>query len=130
MSRRVALSLDAVILSGYAAMAIFARPWAAFAGFLVLRASIRMGTSLLNALVARRHHEPGVAVRLLASLLVPPAIAGLIYVTLFIALWWLGDYWRVIGVLICGCIAYDSLSGLPPGTPVQPGKSQDSTMTG
>ena len=130
MSRRTALALNAVILLTYVIIAIFARPWAAFAGFLVLGTSIRMATSLWKASMARRHDMLKIDIGFFASLLVPPVIAGIIYVALFIALFWLGDYWKVIGVIVCGYVAYDSLFPMPPKNSVDLAESRTNTGRG
>ena len=114
VSRRTALAVNAAILLMYVSMAILWRPWAAFAGFLVLGTVIRLGTSLWRALRARREDGPMIVSGLLVSFLVPPVIAGTVYVALFIALFWIGDYWRVVGVIVCGYVIYDSLLPVPP----------------
>jgi ABC-type molybdate transport system permease subunit len=121
MSRRTALALNACILLAYGAIAIVARPWAAFAGFLALGTLIRITTYLWKALRDRRHNEQKLDIGLLLSLLIPPVIAGFIYVSLFLALWWIGDYWKVIGVVVCGVVIYVSLLPIPPKTPADHG---------
>ncbi len=117
MSRRTALALNAGILLAYGAIAIFTRPWAAFAGCLVLGTAIRMATYSWTTIRAWRRNELALSVGLLGPLLLPPIIAGLIYTTLFVGLWFLGDYWKIIGVLVCGAVAYLSLLPVPPKNP-------------
>ena len=47
--------------------------------------------------------------------------------TLFVALFWLGEYWKVIGIIICGYVVYDSLFSIPPKAPVDLADSRINT---
>jgi hypothetical protein len=121
MSRGTALALNAVVLLAYGIIAVVARPWAAFAGFLLLGALIRMATALYRALVAGSHEDSTAGSGLWLAVFVPALLAMLVYTVVFVALWFIGDYWKVVGVIVCGYIVYASLFALP-GT----GKVDDS----
>lgn len=111
LSKKTTWVLNAVILLVFAAIAAFSRPWAAFAGFLFLGALIGM----LRAAVRIRYQGLGGGSAAVA-LLTPPVAAGFAYAAVFLSMFFVGDFWQPVAVLVCAYVVYVSLL-LPWRTP-------------
>lgn len=120
MSRSTTLSLNALIVSAYAAIALVApTPWFLITGFLLLAVLIRCATLLLAGVMAR--HETTFSRKGIIGVVAFNLICGLIFAAaLFGLLYWLGQFWlsgvKIIVPLAAVFIAYKSTFPIRTGS--------------
>ena len=104
LGKKTIWTLNAAILAAFAGIAVFSRPWAAFAAFLLLAALI--GAIRAGVRIRYRRLGGGAAV---VALLTPPFLVGLAYGAVFVSIFFVGDYWKPLALLVCAYAVYASL---------------------
>jgi hypothetical protein len=107
VTRNATIAINLVLLLSFAAMLVFSRPWAAYAGFLILGVGARtLKTVGPAASAAARAESMGSRA---ATLVMTSALAGVAYLAVFLSMWWLGDLWKVPAVIVGAIVVYTSM---------------------
>ena len=112
LSRKAALLLNAVIVSAYLTIAVFApTPWVMFGGFLLVALVIRCAT--LCWMTISEREITGNSARVAVGIVAWNLLLGIVFsATLLGFLWWLGHFWlsgiKILVPLIAVLVAYKS----------------------